>query len=153
TAYQHFKRSINNLFGFGNVLNDSLKKRLEVFIGIFQLITGNAVDSLGIKNRKIELVVCGIEHDKQIEYFVQHVIGARVFSVNFVDNYNRFIAQVERFSQHELGLRQRPLGGVNEQNYAVNHFKNAFNLSAEIGVAGGVNNIYFGLMPFDSCIF
>jgi hypothetical protein len=45
--------------------------------------------------------------------------------------------------KHEACLGQRTFGGVDEQQNAVDHFKHALDFAAEIGVAGGVDNVYF----------
>ena len=47
----------------------------------------------------------------------------------------------EGLAQHEAGLRQRALGGVDEQQHAVDHDQAALDLAAEVGVAGGVDDV------------
>ena len=38
--------------------------------------------------------------------------------------------------EHELGLRHRAFGGVDQQEHAVDHAEDALDLAAEVGVAG-----------------
>ncbi len=40
-------------------------------------------------------------------------------------------------------MRQTAFGGVNKQNDSVNHFQNALDFAAEIGVTGRVDDIDF----------
>ena len=47
----------------------------------------------------------------------------------------------QRLAQHEAGLRQRALGGVDQQQHAVDHRQPAFDLATEVGVAGGVDDV------------
>ena len=47
----------------------------------------------------------------------------------------------QRLAQHEAGLRQRALGGVDQQQHAVDHRQAAFDLAAEVGVARGVDDV------------
>ena len=47
----------------------------------------------------------------------------------------------QRLAQHEAGLRQRSLGGVDQQQHAVDHRQPALDLAAEVGVAGGVDDV------------
>ena len=47
----------------------------------------------------------------------------------------------ERLAEHEARLRQRPLGGVDEQERAVGHLQDALDLAAEVGVAGRVDEV------------
>ena len=49
--------------------------------------------------------------------------------------------RLERLAQHEARLRQRPLGGVDQEQDAVDHRQPALDLAAEIGVAGGVDDV------------
>ena len=50
---------------------------------------------------------------------------------------------------HELGLRHRPFGRVDEHDRAVHHAQDALDLAAEIGVAGGVDDVDAGVLPDD----
>ena len=47
----------------------------------------------------------------------------------------------QRLAQHEAGLRQRTLGGVHQQQHAVDHRQTAFHLTTEVGVARGVDHV------------
>ena len=53
----------------------------------------------------------------------------------------------ERLADHELGLRHRPFGGVDEHDRAVDHRQDALDLAAEIGVAGRVDDIDPHVLP------
>jgi hypothetical protein len=44
-------------------------------------------------------------------------------------------------AEHEAGLGQRALGGVDQQDDAVNHGQTALYLATEVGVAGGVDDV------------
>ena len=45
------------------------------------------------------------------------------------------------FLQHEAGLRQRALGGIDEQHHAVDHRQHPLHFAAEVGVARGVDDV------------
>ncbi len=53
------------------------------------------------------------------------------------------------FDDHELGLRQRTLGGVDQHQRAVDHVQDALDLAAEIGVARRVDDVDAGVVPED----
>ena len=61
--------------------------------------------------------------------------------VDLVDHEDDRQLARERLAQHEPGLRQRPLGGVDEQDDAVDHRQPALDLAAEVGVSGGVDDV------------
>ena len=58
-----------------------------------------------------------------------------------------FKPHLERLGDHEFGLRQRPFGGVDQHQRAIDHVEDALDLAAEIGVAGGVDDIDPGVLP------
>ena len=52
-----------------------------------------------------------------------------------------FRSEVERFFQNEAGLRHGAVQGVHQQQHGVDHLEHALHLAAEVGMAGGVNDI------------
>ena len=44
-------------------------------------------------------------------------------------------------------MRQRSLGGVHQNQRPIHHVEDAFDLAAEIGVAGGVDDVDPGVLP------
>ncbi len=54
---------------------------------------------------------------------------------------------LERLGDDELGLRQRPLGGIDQHQGAVHHIEDALDLAAEIGVARRIDDIDAGVVP------
>ncbi len=78
---------------------------------------------------------------------VEHFFGARVFAVDLVDDEDDRQILLERLAQHEAGLRHRPLGRVDEQQHAVDHLEHAFDLAAEIRVAGRVDDVDLLVAP------
>ncbi len=55
--------------------------------------------------------------------------------------------ELEALAEDEARLRQRPLGGVDEQERAVGHEQRALDLAAEVGVAGGVDDVDLAAVP------
>ena len=49
----------------------------------------------------------------------------------------------------EFGLRQRALGGIDQDDRAVHHVEDALDLAAEIGVAGRVDDVDAHIVPDD----
>jgi hypothetical protein len=74
-------------------------------------------------------------------------VGPRVGTVDLVDDDDRLQPDLERLGDHELGLRQRAFGGVDQHQRAVHHVQDALDLAAEIGVAGGVDDVDAGVLP------
>ena len=109
---------------------------------------GRAIDE-----RKIQLLVRGVERNEQFEDLVEHLFRVRVLAVNFVDDDDRLGAGFERLAQHEARLRLRAFGGVHHQQHAVNHVHDALDLAAEIGVAGRVHDVDVVILVFERGVF
>jgi hypothetical protein len=72
-------------------------------------------------------------------------VGAR--PVDLVDDDDRRPAEGERLAQHETRLRHRSVERVDDEQHAVHHAQDALDLAAEIGVAGGVDDVDLGVLP------
>jgi hypothetical protein len=122
----------------------------------FLILARIAVATACEQDGEIELFVIGIEAHEQVEHFVQHFLRAAVGTVDLVDDDDRLEAQRQRLAGDELGLRHRPFGAVDQQDHPVDHAENAFHLGAEVGVAGGVDDVDAGGIaaafrrPFDA---
>ena len=55
----------------------------------------------------------------------------------------------KRLAGHELGLRHRPFGRVDQQDHAVDHATDPLDLGAEVGVARRVDDVDVRAVPFD----
>ncbi len=64
-----------------------------------------------------------------------------VGAVHLVDHADDRQVRGQGLAQHEAGLGQGPLGGVDEEDDAVDHGQPALDLAAEVGVAGGVDDV------------
>ena len=100
-----------------------------------------------VEDREIELLFVGVERREQVEHVIGHFGGAGVGTVHLVDDDDRLEPDLERLGDDEFGLRQRPLGGVDQHHRAVHHVEDALDLAAEIGVAGRVDDIDAGVLP------
>ncbi len=105
---------------------------------------GIAVAAARVEHREIELFVIGLEQNKQVEHFVEHLGGAGVGAVDLVDHDDRLEAQSERFTGDEFGLRHRAFGGIHQQDHPVDHRQDALDLAAEIGVARRIDDVDVG---------
>ena len=83
----------------------------------------------------------GAHVDEQLVDLVQHLGNAGVGPVDLVDHQDDGQVESQRLAQHETGLGQRPLAGVDQQQDAVDHGEAPLHLAAEVGVAGGVDDV------------
>ena len=144
---QHGERLVGLDIGRRHMGQHPVQQRMQVLARAVQLFIGPAVTAGRIQNGEIQLLVIRIQRDKQVEHFIDHRIGTAIRTVDLVDHDNRAQALLQRFAKHELGLRHRPLGGVGQQDHAVGHAKNALHLTAEISMAGRVDDVDARIFP------
>ena len=130
-------------------VEDGAEQRLEV--GALRhrpvgrlLEAGDAGLAAGVDDGEVErvLAVAVVEQvHEQLVGLVDHLGDPGVAAVDLVDHqYHRHVG-VQRLAQHEPGLRQRPLAGVDQEHDAVDHRQAALDLAAEVGVARGVDDV------------
>ena len=120
---------------------DGVEQRLEVGAVVVQLALRDPLLCDAVDGREIELLVVRTEREEELEHQVEHLVRARVLPVDLVDDDDRLQVQVERFLQDELRSGQRTFGRIDEQEDAVHHRERALDLAAEVGVAGGVDDV------------
>ncbi len=144
---------IGLLLGRFYVINDQVKQGIKVLARAVEFGIAPAIAARGIKMRKIELLFVSVKACEEVKAIVECAVGITVRLVHLVEHDNRAQAEGERFGGHKLRLRHRSFGGIDQQNNAVNHRKNALNLTAKVGVAGGVHNVDPGAFPLHRCGF
>ena len=82
-----------------------------------------------------------VQVQEQLVDLVDDVLHASVGTVDLVHDQDHGQVQLERLPQDEPRLRQRPFAGVDQQEHAVDHGQPAFDLAAEVGVAGRVHDV------------
>ena len=148
---QHLERLVRagDLLGRLDVLQDQVEQRVHVLALAVQRRVGPTADARGIDMRKVQLLVAGAQVGEQVEHVVQRLVGLGCGLVDLVQHDDRAQAQGKRLGGHELGLGHRAFGRIDQQADAVDHRQDAFDLAAEIGVAGRVDDVDARALPFD----
>src|SRR5206468_2653920 len=80
-------------------------------------------------------------------------MGARIFSVDLVDDDDRLQFVLQRLAQSEARLRLRPIVGIDDQKHAVHHFHDALDFAPEIRVPRRVDDVDPITVPMKSRVF
>ena len=139
-----------------NVLEDRLEQRLEVVV-VGQRAVGGPIAgcrtgaAAGIDDRHVQQGVhvevghvvdqIACEPEQQVVGLLLDLGDAGVRAVGLVHQEDDGQLRLERLAQHEARLRQRSLARVHEEDDAVDHRQAALDLSAEVGVPGGVDDV------------
>ena len=81
------------------------------------------------------------EVDEEAQHLVVDPKRLRVGTVDLVDRDDRLQPEGQGLPGDEAGLGHRPLGGVHQDEHAIDHPKDPLHLAAEVGVAGGVHDV------------
>ena len=149
-GHQRLQRMRLVVLRCGDVVEDHLEQRLEAVgtaghareqVGVGGVERGAAVAGVAVDDREVDLVLVGVEVEEQLLHLVHHLGHPCVAAIDLVHHQDDGQARLERLAQHEAGLGQRALAGVDEQQHAVDHRETSFDLAAEVGVAGGVDDV------------
>ena len=91
----------------------------------------------------------GIQLHKQLQAFVYNLIDTLVRPVYLIYAHYYPVSELKCLAQHEPRLRHRPLCSIHQQDDAVYHLERPFDLPAEVGMPGRVDDIYFDALPLD----
>ena len=83
----------------------------------------------------------GAEVHEQLVDVVEDLGRAGVAAIDLVEGHDDRQVAGHRLLEDVAGLRQRPLGGVHEEQHRVDHVQAALHLAAEVGVAGRVDDV------------
>ena len=129
------------------MLDDEVEQRRHVLLRARRRIRHPALLGGAVDDREVELLLVGVEVREEVEHLVHNFVVALVRAIDLVDADDGAQADLERLLQHELGLRHRALGGVHQEDGTVHHVEDALHLAAEVGVAGGVDDVDAGVLP------
>jgi hypothetical protein len=135
------KRRLGVFVAHGHMLKDRFEERRHVFAHVGGGLGGPALQSRGVDDRKIELLLACPQLVEKIERLVHHPVGPGAGTVDLVHYHDGLQALGKGLARDEAGLRHRPFHRVDEQEHPVHHGKHALHLTPEIGVSRGVDDV------------
>ena len=145
----HLERTVGRHRRGGDVLHDRFVQRGHVAFAHAVVEAGIAVQGRGVDDREIQLLVGGAELVEQVEHLVDHPVRACAGAVDLVDHHDRAEAHRERLLGDEAGLRHRAVHRVDQDQHRIDHRQHALDLAAEVGVAGGIDDVDAIALPGD----
>ena len=139
--------------GRGNVAEYRFEQRREIGALFKGGERRRAVTSRAEDHGAVKLLVGRVEIHEKLENFLLDLLNARVGLVYLVDNDNNGMVQLKRTLKHEARLGHGALCGIDQQQNSVDHLEHALDLTAEVCVTGGVNDIDLDVLVVDGCIF
>jgi len=130
-----------------HVIDDHLEQRGHVVGQLVRLHARHTVQGRGVDDREIELLVGGAQTVKQVEHLVHGPVRTGAGAVNLVHYHNRVQAFFKGLAGHEAGLGHGAVDGVYQQQHRVHHGQYPLDLTAEVGVSGGVHDVDAVVIP------
>ena len=118
-----------------------LEQGLEGAAGLVEAAAGGAPPGVRVEDGEVELALLGVEVDEEVVDLVEDLGRAGVRAVDLVDDHHRREPRLQRLLEDEPGLGQRPLGGVDQEEDAVDQRQRPLDLAPEVRVPGGVHDV------------
>ncbi len=148
-ADQHLEGLVKVGLRRGDIIQNGVEQRLQVGAHHVGGIAGGAVAGGAEQHGAVQLLVGGVQIQQQLQHLVDDLVDALVRPVDLVDDHDDAMTQLQRPAQHEPRLGHGALGGVHQQDDAVDHFQNTLHLAAEVGVTRRVHDVDLGVAVLD----
>ena len=147
--HQHLERPARVHARRRNVLDHRLEERCQPGPPRPRLACHPSLPSHPVEERGVELRVVGLEVHQELQHLIVDLLGTPVRPVHLVYDHHWQQPQRERLSGHEAGLRHRPLGGIHQEQHAVDHAQDPLHLAAEVRVPRRIDDVDLGAAPLD----
>ena len=148
---QHLGCALNLLGGRDNL--DNLIQQVSNIGGGFVIVfTHPAILGRAIDYREVQLVLCSVQREHEVEDHLVNLLRTTVRLVNLVYYHNRFQANLQCLLQYEACLGHRALEGIDQQQTAIGHVKHALHLATEVRVSRSINDINLCTFPVNTYI-
>ena len=147
-SHQHLRRAFQ-LLGSRDVLQNAVQQGADV-VGLFLPVGAHPVVLCRtVDDGEVQLVFGGVQAEHQVEHHFVHLFGAAVGLIDLVHHHDGFQTYLQRFLQHEAGLRHGTLEGIHQQDAAVRHVEHTLHFAAEVAVSRSINNVNLGVFVVD----
>ena len=131
---------------------DRLEQRRHVFRLISGILQGIALLRRSVDERTVKLFIRGVQIHQQFQRLIHNLFRARAGTVDLIDADDEGKIQCQRFLRDKTSLRHRSFKCVYHQDDSVYHLQDTLHLSAEIGVAGRVDDVDLCPVVGNSCV-
>ncbi len=144
---------LRHLLGRRHMPHDQVEQRVQVLARAVKLLVGPAGAARGVEMREIELVVIGAKVGEQVEHLVQGAVGLGIGLVDLVQHHDGRRPRASALEVTNFVCGIGPSAASTSRHHAIDHGQDAFHLAAEIGVAGGVDDVDAHAVMFDAGAF
>ena len=147
------ERTIKINIGLGYMINNSLQQDAQVVVDGVHGQSRTALYGGAIDHREVELGIICTKLVKQLKNFTHYPVRTGAVAVDLVDHDNGVETVGKRLHGHKPSLGHGAVDSVNHQQYRVHHGQDTLDLTAEVGVPRGINNIDAVFVPVNGGVF
>ena len=140
-GHQHLEGSLRVTLGRLDGAQQGVEQGDQVGARHIRVQAGGAVTTAAEQDGAVQLFVGGAQVHQQVQHLVDDFLDAGVRAVDLVDSHHQAQVLLQSLLQHKAGLGHTALGGVHQQQHAVDHLQHALHLAAKVGVARGVDDV------------
>ena len=148
-ADQHLEGLILVGLGGGDILQNGLEQGHKVGAHTVGRVGGGAVAAGAEQHGTVQLLGRCVQVHEKLQHLVHNLVDALVGTVDLVHHHDDPVAQLQRLGEDEAGLGHGALGGVHQQNDAVDHLQNTLHLAAEVRMARGIHHVDLHVLILD----
>ena len=89
---------------------------------------------------------------EQIEGLINHPLNTRAGAIYLVHHHNRLQTQGQRLAGYKAGLGHWAFNRIHKQQHRIHHRQHTLNLTTEVGVSWGVNDVDVGTFVFNRAV-
>ncbi len=135
------------------MLDNGVEQGKYVISRLAEILAHPALLGRAVQCGEIELFLCGVEAEHEVEHHFLHLLGAAVGLVHLVYHHHGLKTHLDSLLQHKTCLWHRAFKCVDQQQAAVGHIEHSLHLAAEVGVSRGVDYVYLVSLVFYRYVF
>ena len=151
-SYKHL-RSTFQLRGSRYILYNTVQQCEDIISRSLPVRTHPVVLCRTVDNGEIQLILCSIQTEHQVEHHFIYLFRTTVRFVYLVHYNNGFQTNLQSFLQHETCLGHRTFESIHQQDTSVRHIQHTFHLTSEVAVSRSINDIDFCSFVIDRNVF
>ena len=146
---QHLEGGVHVRLRGGDIVQNGVEEGLQIAGGVLRVVGADALPGGAEEHGTVQLLVRGVQVHEELQALVDDLVDALVGAVDLIDHHDDPVAQLQGLGEDEAGLGHGALGGVHQEDNAVDHLEDALHLAAEVGVAGGIDDVDLGAAVLD----
>ena len=138
---EQLQRVIGRIGRRGRHVDQQVEERAQVLARLIQRRGRRTDTGIGVHDLELDLRLVGPKVHEQLVDVVEHLARPSVGPIDLVQGDDHRQPPRHRLLEDIAGLRERPFGGIDEEQHRVDHEQGSLDLAAEVGVTRCVDDV------------